>query len=291
MSSAVKIIECPRDAWQGLPKPIPAEVKADYLRALVAAGFQHIDAVSFVSPQAVPQMADAEQVLTWLDPPNDVEIIGIVVNPKGAARAIETGAVSTLGFPYSISAEFLRRNQNQSPEESLEALDAVGQAAFQAGLSVVVYISMAFGNPYNDPWSIDEVVDACDLLTDSGITQISLADTVGLATPHQIAELVTTVLDSVDEIVEVGVHLHARPNEAAAKIAAAYSAGCRRFDMAIGGYGGCPFAQDTLVGNVATELALAELQRLGAELPRLAPLESLRSAAAEIERKYSHPVQ
>jgi hydroxymethylglutaryl-CoA lyase len=291
MSSAVKIIECPRDAWQGLPKPIPAEVKADYLRTLVAAGFRHIDAVSFVSPQAVPQMADAEQVLTWLDPPDTVEIIGIVVNPKGAARAIETGAVSTLGFPYSISPEFLRRNQNQSPEESLDALDAVGQTAFQAGFGVVVYISMAFGNPYNDPWSIDEVVDACDLLTDSGITQVSLADTVGLATPHQIAELVTTVLDSVDETVEVGVHLHARPDETAAKIAAAYNAGCRRFDMAIGGYGGCPFAQDTLVGNVATELALAELQRLGAELPRLAPLEGLRSAAAEIERKYSHPVQ
>src|ERR1700691_1209388 len=291
MSSAVKIIECPRDAWQGLPKPIPAEVKADYLRTLIAAGFQHIDAVSFVSPQAVPQMADAEQVLTWLDPPDDVEIIGIVVNPKGAARAIETGTVSTFGFPYSISPEFLRRNQNQPTEESLEALDAVGQAAFQAGLSVVVYISMAFGNPYNDPWSIDEVVAACDLLTDSGITQISLADTVGLATPHQIGELVTAVLESVDKTVEVGVHLHARANEAAAKIAAAYNAGCRRFDMAVGGYGGCPFAQDTLVGNVATELALAELQRLGAELPRLAPLESLRSAAAEIERKYSHPVQ
>jgi hydroxymethylglutaryl-CoA lyase len=287
MSSAVKIIECPRDAWQGLPKPIPAEVKADYLRALVAAGFQHIDAVSFVSPQAVPQMADAEQVLTWLDPPNDVEIIGIVVNPKGAARAIETGAVSTLGFPYSISAEFLRRNQNQSPEESLEALDAVGQAAFQAGLSVVVYISMAFGNPYNDPWSLDEVLAACDLLTDSGITQISLADTVGLATPQQVSQLVAAVLDQVDETTEIGVHLHASPADAADKIAAAYNAGCRRFDTAIGGFGGCPFAQDALVGNIATEIALAELQQLGAELPKLQPLDSLRAAAAEIDRRYS----
>ncbi len=292
MSSAVKIIECPRDAWQALAKPIPAEIKADYLRTLVAAGFQHIDAVSFVSPQAVPQMADAEQVLNFLDPPDDVEIIGIVVNAKGAARAIETGAVSTLGFPYSISPEFLRRNQNQTPEESVEALDAIGQAAFQAGLSVVVYISMAFGNPYNDPWSLDEVLAACDLLTDSGITQISLADTVGLATPQQVSRLVSAVLDSVDNsAIEIGVHLHARPEDAAAKIAAAFNAGCRRFDMAIGGFGGCPFAQDALVGNIATEIAVAELQRLGAELPRLQPLDGLRTAAAEIERRFSPPVQ
>ncbi len=289
--TAVKIIECPRDAWQGLPRPIPAEVKADYLRTLVAAGFRHIDAVSFVSPQAVPQMADAEQVLAYLDPPDDVEIIGIVVNPKGAARAVESGAVATLGFPYSISPEFLRRNQNQTPEESVVALDAVGQAAFQAGLGVVVYISMAFGNPYGDPWSIDEVVAACDLLTDSGITQISLADTVGLATPQQISTLVTAVLDAVDETIEVGVHLHARPADVAAKVAAAYGAGCRRFDMALGGFGGCPFAQDALVGNIATELALAELERLGAELPRLRPLDGLHAAAAEIERKFSHAVQ
>ncbi len=291
MTSPVKIIECPRDAWQALAKPIPVEIKADYLRTLVAAGFTHIDAVSFVSPKAVPQMADSERTIALLDPPDDVEIIGIVVNAKGAERAIATDAVSTLGFPYSISPEFLRRNQNQTPEESLEALEAVGQAAFQAGLSVVVYISMAFGNPYDDPWSLDEVIAACDLLTDSGFTQISLADTVGLATPQQVSRLVAAVFDSVDERVEIGVHLHARPEDGPAKIAAAYNAGCRRFDMALGGFGGCPFAQDALVGNIATEIALAELQRLGAELPRLQPLDGLRAAAAEIERRYSPAVQ
>lgn len=291
MANTVKLIECPRDAWQGLPKAIPAEVKADYLRTLVSAGFTHIDAVSFVSPKAVPQMADSEQTLALADPPDDVEVIGIVVNQKGADRAIETNAVSTLGFPYSISQEFLRRNQNQSPEESLEALEGVGQAAFQAGLSVVVYISMAFGNPYDDPWSLDEVISACDLLTDSGFTQISLADTVGLATPQQVSRLVAAVLDSVSDSVEIGVHLHARPEDAPAKIAAAYNAGCRRFDTAIGGFGGCPFAQDTLVGNIATEIAVAELQRLGAELPRLHPLDGLRAAAHTIEQRYSHPVQ
>jgi hydroxymethylglutaryl-CoA lyase len=291
VANSVKLIECPRDAWQALPKPVPAEVKADYLRALIAAGFRHIDAVSFVSPKAIPQMADSEQALGLLDAPDDIEIIGIVVNQKGAQRAIETGAVSTLGFPYSISQEFLRRNQNQSPEESIEALETVGQAAVQAGLSVVVYISMAFGNPYDDPWSLDEVIAACDLLTDSGFTQISLADTVGLATPQQVSRLVAAVLDSVDESIEIGVHLHARPEDAPAKIAAAFNAGCRRFDTALGGFGGCPFAQDTLVGNIATEIAVAELQRLGAELPPLQPLDSLRAAAAEIERRFSHAVQ
>jgi len=286
MNSTVKIVECPRDAWQGLPKAIPAEVKADYLRTLVATGFHHIDAVSFVSPKAVPQMADAEQVLTYLDPPDDVEIIGIVVNEKGAARAIETGAVATLGFPYSLSPAFLRRNQNQTPEEALTALEAVGQAAFQAGLGVVAYISMGFGNPYGDPWDVDEVVAACDLLSDSGITQISLADTVGVAGPEQLGEVVGTVLGSIDEGVEIGLHLHARPEDAAVKIAAGYRAGCRRFDTSIGGYGGCPFAQDALVGNIATEMALAELQRMGANLPPLRPLDSLRAAAGEIARNF-----
>jgi hydroxymethylglutaryl-CoA lyase len=291
VSEAVKIIECPRDAWQALPKVIPAETKAGYLRALLDAGFRHIDAVSFVSPKAVPQMADAEQVLRFVDPPVGVEIIGIVVNPRGAERAIESGGVTTLGFPYSISPEFLRRNQNQSPEDTLDALEAAGQAAFQAGLGLVAYISMAFGNPYGDAWGRDEVIAACDLLTDSGVTQISLADTVGLASAAQISEVLTAVMSSVDQGIEIGVHLHARPADAAAKVAAAYRAGCRRFDMAMGGFGGCPFAQDALVGNLATEAALAELRRLGADLPDLRNLESLHAAAGDIQRQYGPVVQ
>jgi hydroxymethylglutaryl-CoA lyase len=285
MSDVIKLIECPRDAWQGLPKPIPAEVKADYLRTLIAAGFKHIDAVSFVSPKAVPQMADSEQVLEFLDPSQDVEIIGIVVNEKGAQRAIATEMVHTLGFPYSISAEFLKRNQGQTPEESLDALEAIGQAAFKAGLGVVAYISMAFGNPYGDDWSIDEVIAACDLLADLGIEQISLADTVGLATPDEVARLVSAVLSTSDTL-EIGVHLHARPEEVAAKVSAAYRAGCRRFDMALGGLGGCPFAQDSLVGNIATEIAVAELERLGAELPPLQPLDGLLLASQAIAGKF-----
>jgi len=185
VSNQIKIIECPRDAWQGLPKNMPAEVKADYLRVLIAAGFKHIDAVSFVSRSAVPQMADSELVLEYLDPPDDVEIIGIVVNAKGAERAVKSGSVQTLGFPYSVSPTFLQRNQGQTPEEALEELEKVGTLAYKAGMDVVAYISMAFGNPYGEAWNIDEVVAACDLLADNGVTQISLADTVGLATPKQ----------------------------------------------------------------------------------------------------------
>src|ERR1700724_1234550 len=150
MANEIKIIECPRDAWQGLKGQIPTAVKVQYLRALIGAGFKHIDAVSFVSPKAIPQMADSEAVLKELDPPDDVEIIGIVVNQKGAERAIATKAVSTLGFPYSISETFLRRNQNQSPEEALDELEKIQNKADAAGLDVVVYISMAFGNPYGD---------------------------------------------------------------------------------------------------------------------------------------------
>ncbi|MFT4111232.1 hydroxymethylglutaryl-CoA lyase [Silvibacterium sp.] len=290
-NNKVKLVECPRDAWQGLPTQIPVEIKADYLRLLFAAGFKHVDAVSFVSPKAVPQMADAEAVLAFADAPKDVEILGIVVNKKGADRAIATNAVTTIGFPYSISPEFLRRNQNQTPEESSDALDAVGEAAYKAGLGLSVYVSMAFGNPYGDPWDEDEVITACELLADSGIEQISLADTVGLATPEQVGSLIAAVQPVLGEGIELGVHLHARPETAAEKIRAAYEAGCRRFDSVLGGIGGCPFAQDTLVGNIATETLLAELTRLGAELPKLEPLDTLIRASQGIGQKFGTKVQ
>ncbi len=286
----IKIIECPRDAWQGLPKLVPAEVKAAYLRDLIAAGFQHIDAVSFVSPKAVPQMADSEQVLRLLQAPEEVDIIGIVVNEKGAERAIATESVRTLGFPYSISPGFLERNQHQTPEESLDALDGIAEQAYQAGLDLVVYLSMAFGNPYGDAWSLDEVVEACGLLTEMGVEQISLADTIGVAGPEQIAALVSAVL-ATDDRVEFGVHLHARPDRVEEKVLAAYHAGCRRFDMAMGGLGGCPFAQDSLVGNIATEQALSALRSAGAKLPELAPPADLLARTRQIAAEFGPPLQ
>lgn len=289
MPATVKIIECPRDAWQGLHKQIPPAEKADYLRKLITAGFTHIDAVSFVSPVAVPQMADSEQVLELLSPPEHVEIIGIVVNGKGAERAIKTGAVQTLGFPYSISAEFLQRNQHQTLEESVDAFESIASASANAGFDTVAYISMAFGNPYGELWNADEVVTACELLLDSGATAISLADTVGLATAAQISDTVGAVL-SAHRGAEIGVHLHARPDQASERIRAAYNAGCRRFDSALGGLGGCPFAQDALVGNIPTEVLLATLRDLDASKP-FPSLDPLLEANAAIASRYSSPVQ
>jgi hydroxymethylglutaryl-CoA lyase len=287
MSDLVKIIECPRDAWQGLAGTIPADLKVDYLKALVSAGFKNIDAVSFVSPKAVTQMADSEQVLKELDPPDDVEIIGIVVNEKGAQRAIDTQAVSTLGFPYSISETFLRKNQNQSPESALDELEKIQKKADDARLRVVVYISMAFGNPYGDAWSVEEVADAVGLLEAEDLHMISLADTVGMASPQQISDLVGAVREKYNYL-EIGVHLHSRPDEASEKIIAAYDAGCRRFDSALGGLGGCPFAQDALVGNVPTEKVLETLRQHGAQLPALKPLDTLLKVTGGIAAKYLH---
>ena len=286
MSKTVKLIECPRDAWQGLKGLIPAELKVDYLKALISVGFKHIDAVSFVSPQAVPQMADSEEVLKELDPPDDVEIIGIVVNEKGAVRATETKAVSTLGFPYSISETFLRKNQNQSPEDALEELEKIQNKADDARLDVVVYISMAFGNPYGDLWNPEEVIEAISLMEVDNLRMISLADTVGMASPQQISDVVGAVMTKYDYL-EIGVHLHSRPDQAAEKVLAAYDAGCRRFDSALGGLGGCPFAQDALVGNIPTEKVIAALKQRGSELPPLKPLNSLLKATAGIGARFS----
>jgi len=286
MSDSVKLIECPRDAWQGLQGQIPADLKVDYLKALISAGFKHLDAASFVSPNAVPQMADSEAVLKELDPPDDVEIIGIVVNEKGAQRAINTQAVSTLGFPYSVSPTFLRNNQRQTPEESLDELEKIQNKADEAGLEMVVYISMAFGNPYGDPWDADEVISAVDVLESSGIKMISLADTVGLASADQIHGLFSAVTEKFGYL-EIGVHLHSRPDSAAEKILAAYDAGCRRFDSALAGLGGCPFAQDALVGNIPTEAVLEALKRRGAQLPALKSLDALLRASTEIGARYT----
>ncbi len=290
MIEKVKLIECPRDAWQGLKGQIPTDLKVNYLQALISAGFKHIDTVSFVSPNAVPQMADSEEVLKEIDPPDDVEIIGIVVNEKGAQRAINTQAARTLGFPYSISPTFLQNNQRQTLEDAIEELEKIEKKAADAGLETVVYISMAFGNPYNDPWTVDEVVEAVGLLEVQDIHMISLADTVGVASPEKINEVVSAVMAKYDYL-EIGVHLHSRPEEAAAKILAAYNAGCRRFDSAIGGLGGCPFAQDDLVGNIPTERVIEALQGVGAQLPTLKPLDALLKATAEIGARYKNSSQ
>jgi hydroxymethylglutaryl-CoA lyase len=292
MTSPVKLIECPRDAWQGLPDFIPTEYKAKYLKELILTGFQHIDAVSFVSPKHVKQMADSEEVMARLldslpDGSTVPEIIGIVVNEKGLERALATSGVSTIGYPYSISAYFRRSNANMSRAESRALVETLKRETKAANKSMVIYISMAFGNPYDEPWGPELVQDTLDWLKDIHVTTVSLADTVGTATPDLVHDLFNQVKDHVAGI-ELGVHLHARAEDAEAKILAAYAAGCRRFDSALTGLGGCPFAGDELVGNIPTESVLTALVSVGVT-PGLdgVKLSSVIQMANDIRAKYA----
>jgi hydroxymethylglutaryl-CoA lyase len=293
MPDTVKLVECPRDAWQGLPDLIPTEYKAEYLKQLVLAGFKHIDAVSFVSPKHVKQMADSEDVMARLRAslPAETplpEIIGIVVNEKGLERALATPGVTTIGYPYSISAYFRRANANMTRNESRLLVEKLRKETLAAKKDLVVYISMAFGNPYDEPWGAEIVTDALDWLKGIRVRTVSLADTVGTASPELVGGLYREIKDQVAGI-ELGVHLHSRPEDAGAKILAAYQAGCRRFDSALTGLGGCPFAGDNLVGNIATEDVLAALKRAGAD-PGIdsARLGTLLAMTNEIRAKYAH---
>jgi len=290
---SITLIECPRDAWQGLPDIIPTETKVRYLRALIEAGFQHIDAVSFVSPKHVKQMADSEEVMARLldSLPGSTtvpDIIGIVVNEKGLERALATPGVSTIGYPYSISAYFRRANANMTRAESRTLVEALRRETKAAKKDLVIYISMAFGNPYDEPWGPEIVQDTLDWLKDIRVSTVSLADTVGTATPELVQSLYSQVKDHVAGI-ELGVHLHSRPDNAEAKILAAHQAGCRRFDSALTGLGGCPFAGDDLVGNIATESVLGALVAAG-EQPALdgAKLADVIALTNEIRAKYAH---
>jgi hydroxymethylglutaryl-CoA lyase len=289
----VKLIECPRDAWQGLPDFIPTEYKAEYLKELALAGFQHIDAVSFVSPKHVKQMADSEEVMAKLNasfPPGTEapEIIGIVVNEKGLERALATPGVKTIGYPYSISAYFRRANANMTRDQSRALVDKLKKETAAAKRGLVIYISMAFGNPYDEPWGPEIVAETLEWLKDIRVHTVSLADTVGTASPKLVGDLYREVKDHVAGI-ELGVHLHSRPENAEEKILAACEAGCRRFDGALTGLGGCPFAGDDLVGNIATEQVIAALRQAGAD-PGIdsARLGNVLRLTNEIRAKYAH---
>jgi hydroxymethylglutaryl-CoA lyase len=289
----VKLIECPRDAWQGLPDFIPSELKAEYLKELVDSGFKCIDAVSFVSPKLVKQMADSEEVMAKLSASlshDDAspEIIGIVVNEKGLERALATPGVTTIGYPYSISAYFRRANANMSREESRKLVEKLRKDTAAANRDLVIYISMAFGNPYDEPWGAEIVHETLEWLKDIRVRTVSLADTVGTAGPTLVGDLYREVKDHVAGI-ELGVHLHSRPENAEEKIMAAYEAGCRRFDGALTGLGGCPFAGDNLVGNIATEQVLAALKKAGAD-PGIdaGRLTRILAMTNEIRGKYAH---
>jgi hydroxymethylglutaryl-CoA lyase len=313
----IKIVECPRDAWQGLPAVIPTEAKIAYLRKLLECGFRHLDAVSFVSPKYVPQMADSEQVMEALYPdlaeplgalllgkavasssslessasgpeprianqesagPRP-EVIGIVVNGAGLERALKTPGLTTIGYPYSVSANFRRANANMSKAESRALVNTLQRAVSAPDAPVrnlVVYISMAFGNNYEEPWGPEIVLEAVEWLRGIGVRQVSLADTVGAASAEEISNVYGAVKQALlscasgspskeNSGLELGIHLHSRPESAADKILAAYEAGCRRFDSALTGLGGCPFAGDEMVGNIATEIVVSTLSARGAE--------------------------
>jgi hydroxymethylglutaryl-CoA lyase len=292
LTDTVKIIECPRDAWQGLPEIIPTRVKVDYLLKLAAAGFKHVDAVSFVSPDRVKQMADSEEVMKGFlaglpEGAVSPEIIGIVVNQQGLDRALATPGVTTVGYPYSISAYFRRANANMSKGESRALVEEIRKATKASGHGMVVYISMAFGNSYEEPWGPEIVEDSLIWLKDIGVKQVSLADTVGTTPPEYVGALYTTVKECVAGV-ELGVHLHGRAEDAAQKILSAYDAGCRRFDGALTGLGGCPFAGDDLVGNIATETIVAALASRGADTGiEQAALAPCLDASVEIRNRYS----
>ena len=296
MSEPVQLIECPRDAWQGLAEIIPTELKVEYLLKLAAAGFKHMDAVSFVSPKHVRQMADSEDVmrgfLAGLPAGTErPEIIGIVVNEQGMERALKTPGVTTLGYPYSISAYFRRANANMSRAESRALVEKLRRATKSSGHGLVVYISMAFGNPYEEPWGAEIVEEALVWLKDIGVRTVSLADTVGTAPAPYVGALYHAVKDCVAGV-ELGVHLHSRPEGAAEKVLAAFDAGCRRFDGALTGLGGCPFAGDALVGNIPTETVLSALAARGAETGiRADALEPVIAMTNEIRVKYAHEVR
>ncbi|RXK61479.1 hydroxymethylglutaryl-CoA lyase [Lacibacter luteus] len=248
----IRLVECPRDAMQGWKHLIPTQKKVAYINALLKVGFDTIDFGSFVSPKAIPQMADTRQVLAGLDMAGSKsKLLSIVANERGAEEAVGCDAISYLGFPLSVSETFQQRNTNSSIAESLKRVEAIQELCINNSKQLVVYLSMGFGNPYGDAWSEDIVFEKANELAEMGITIISLADTVGLATAGQVEQMTGYLVKQMTNV-EIGVHLHSTISNWKEKLQAAYTAGCRRFDSALLGIGGCPMANDELVGNMDT---------------------------------------
>ena len=253
----LKIIECPRDAMQGIKSFIPTEKKVRYIQALLNCGFDTIDFGSFVSPKAIPQMVDTAEVLSKLDlSATTSKLLAIVANVRGAADAAKHPEIAYLGYPFSISENFQMRNTHKTIEESVEVLQEILSIAAKTNKEVVAYLSMGFGNPYGDPWDVDIVGSWTERLSEMGVKILSLSDTVGTSTPDTITYLFENLIPKYPHI-EFGAHLHTTPTQWHEKVDAAYKAGCRRFDGAIQGFGGCPMAKDKLTGNMATEKMLS----------------------------------
>lgn len=260
----VKLIECPRDAMQGIAPFIPTALKVDYLNELLRVGFDTIDIGSFVSPKAIPQLADTADVLDRIDLSGSCsKLLVIVANERGAEQAAQQPNVTYLGYPFSISETFQQRNTNTSIEGSWHRVARIAEIARSAGKELVVYISMAFGNPYGDPWNAEVALHWTNrLVNELGVRIVALSDTVGVASPADIGSIFSALIPALPHV-EFGAHLHCTPENWPVKTSAAWEAGCRRFDGAIKGYGGCPMAEDELVGNLQMELFVQALEERG----------------------------
>ncbi len=252
----LKIIECPRDAMQGLHDFIPTDIKANYINTLLKCGFDTIDFGSFVSPKAIPQMRDTAEVLSKLELNSDTKLLAIVANERGAEDAIQFEEIDYLGYPFSVSEEFQKRNTNASIEESLGRVESMQNLCIKNNKELVVYLSMGFGNPYGEEWNSEIVYKWCNILFDKFNIRIqALSDTIGAANPSLVESLFKEIIPALPNV-EIGAHLHTRPENAQSIVAAAYQAGCKRFDGALKGLGGCPMAKDDLTGNMPTEVML-----------------------------------
>lgn len=261
----IQLVECPRDAMQGIQPFIPTEQKIAYLNTLLQVGFHTLDFGSFVSPKAIPQLRDTADVLQRLQLNDKTKLLAIVANERGAADACQFEEITYLGFPFSISETFQQRNTNSSIEQSLDRVKAIQELCVKHNKQLVIYISMGFGNPYGDPWSPALVGEWTQQITELGIQIISLADTVGVAEPNTITDLFSTLIPAFPDQV-IGAHFHSTPDTWQEKVAAAYASGCTRFDSALKGFGGCPMAKDDLVGNLATEKVIGYMEHQREEL-------------------------
>jgi hydroxymethylglutaryl-CoA lyase len=264
--AAVKLVECPRDAMQGLHDFIPTATKAAYLNTLLQVGFDTLDFGSFVSPKAIPQLRDTADVLAGLDlSTTKTKLLAIIANQKGAEQALTYPEIKYLGYPLSVSEEFQHRNTNRSIAEALQDIAVIQNRCSALGKVLVVYLSMGFGNPYGEEWSPEMVGKMAEQLHQSGVRIMALSDTIGVSNPGNISELFTHLIANYPNV-EFGAHLHSSPNTSLEKVTAAYKAGCRRFDGALKGFGGCPMAKDELVGNMATELMVGYFRENGVDL-------------------------
>jgi hydroxymethylglutaryl-CoA lyase len=286
MLKPVKIIECPRDAMQGIKTFIPTEKKVQYIQSLLRVGFDTIDFGSFVSPKAIPQMVDTSAVLEQLDLSKTTsKLLAIIANTRGANDAAQHKTINYLGYPFSISENFQMRNTHKTIAQSVDILKEILEIANGVNKEVVVYISMGFGNPYGDPWNVDIVGEWTEKLANMGVKILSLSDTVGTSDPESIDYLFSNLIPKYPNI-EFGAHLHTTPTTWFEKVDAAYNAGCHRFDGAIQGFGGCPMAKDELTGNMPTEKLLSYFTSKGTNTLNALSFESAHNEASKIFRHF-----